>query len=121
MQIGMNEAVLIARRGELRPGETRKFLLHCAGREVEAFLLNHAGDYHAYVNECRHVPMTMDWVENQFFDEDGCYVQCATHGALYAPASGECVSGPPLGKRLIRVPLHFEGDDIYASCPPSDG
>jgi nitrite reductase/ring-hydroxylating ferredoxin subunit len=116
----MSAAILIARRDELRPGQTKKFLLECGGREVEAFLLNHAGSFHAYVNQCRHVPMNMDWVENQFFSEDGCHVLCATHGALYEPDSGECVAGPPLGKRLIRVPLAFAGEEIYASCPQAD-
>lgn len=117
MQTCMTRAVPVARRDELRPGQTKKFWLHCAGREVEAFVLNHAGTFHAYVNRCCHVPMTMDWIENQFFTEDGCHVQCATHGALYEPDSGQCVAGPPLGKNLTRVPLVIEGDDIYASCP----
>jgi len=116
----MSTPLLVARRDEVPPGETRKFLLLCGGREIEAFLLNHDGDFHAYVNACRHVPMTMDWIENQFFTEDGCHVQCATHGALYDPASGDCVAGPALGKRLIRVPLRIEGEDIYAECPTDE-
>jgi nitrite reductase/ring-hydroxylating ferredoxin subunit len=107
----------IAQVGELRPGETKKFLLECAGQEVEGFLLNFGGELHAYVNRCRHVPMSLDWVENQFFTEDGCYVQCATHGAYYRPETGECIAGPPCGKTLIRVPLRIDGDQIIATCP----
>jgi len=110
-------SVAIARVGEVRPGETKKFLLQCDGREVEGFLLNYAGEHHAYVNRCRHVPMSLDWVENQFFTEDLRFVQCATHGAYYEPDTGECVAGPPCGKALHRIPVRIEGDAIVAECP----
>ena len=108
---------VIGRVDELRPGEMKKFLLQCDGEEVEAFLLNYGGEHHAYVNRCRHVPMSLDWVENRFFDEDRRYVLCSTHGALFEPDSGECVSGPPFGKRLIRVPLETHGEEIWARTP----
>jgi nitrite reductase/ring-hydroxylating ferredoxin subunit len=107
----------IARLSELAPGDTKKFVLECEGREIEGFVLNLAGAVHAYVNRCRHVPMGLDWVENQFFTEDGQYLQCATHGAYYLPDTGECVAGPPCGKSLVRVPITIEGDVILGGCP----
>ncbi len=110
--------VPIATIGELRPGETKKFLLECHGEELEGFLLNYGGEHHAYLNRCRHVPMSLDWVENQFFTTDGRFVQCATHGAYYRPETGECVAGPPCGKSLVRVPIRIEGSVIIADCPP---
>ncbi len=110
--------ITIARRDELAPGETKKFFLDCDGFTIECFVINHAGALHAWVNRCRHVPMTMDWIENQFLTDDGQYIQCATHGACYEPATGECVGGPPLGKVLIRVPLEIVGDEVRATCPP---
>ena len=113
-------AVVVARVGELRPGETKKFVLLCRGRECEAFVVNHDGALHAYVNRCCHVPMTMDWIDNQFMTDDGAFVQCATHGALYRPDTGECVSGPPLGKFLERVPLTIRGDEVAANCPDAE-
>jgi nitrite reductase/ring-hydroxylating ferredoxin subunit len=109
---------VVARVGEIPPGNSKKFWLHCAGHELECFLVNYRGALHAWVNRCRHVPMTMDWLENQFFTDDGAYLQCATHGACYVPDTGECVAGPPLGTFLIRVPLQIVGDAVHASCPP---
>ena len=41
----------------------------------------------------------------------------ATHGALYRPDTGECVSGPPLGRALLRVPLRVEGERMIATVP----
>ena len=113
-KVGMR---LVARLGELEPGKTKKFVLDVGGREVECFVLNWQGAHHAFVNRCRHIALGLDWVENRFFDEDGRYILCATHGALFEPDSGECVGGPPFGKRLIRVPLEVREGQIYAGVP----
>ena len=110
----------IARVGEIAPGQTKKFLLDCPAGELEGFVLNFAGEHHAWVNRCRHVPMGLDWVENQFFTADGDYIQCATHGALYLPATGECVAGPPLGQCLTVVPIEVRDGTILARWP-ADG
>jgi len=110
-------AVVVARVGELQPGETKKFFLRCGDRDEECLVVNHRGALHAYVNRCCHVPMTMDWIENQFLTEDKAFIQCATHGACYQPDTGECVSGPPCGKFLTAVPLRIKGEHVMASCP----
>lgn len=107
----------IGAAGELGPGETRKFLLPTAGEPVEAFAVNWRGELHGWVNRCRHVALTMDWVENRFLDESGAFIVCATHGALYQPDSGECVSGPPFGRFLIRVPLRIADGRVLATVP----
>ena len=102
---------------DIPAGGSAKFTLRWRGRVVEGFVVHFAGGFHAYVNRCCHVPMTMDWIDNQFFTEDGRYIQCATHGAWYEPDSGECVAGPPLGRCLTRVPLAVRDGQVYAECP----
>lgn len=113
-------SVVIARVGEVAPGRTKKFMLSVEGRETECFLVNHAGRFFAYVNRCAHVPMTMDWIDNQFLTEDGRYILCATHGAAFEPDTGECIFGPPCGKFLVRVPLDIDGGQIRAGQPVED-
>jgi nitrite reductase/ring-hydroxylating ferredoxin subunit len=103
--------------GDLAPGTTRKFWLPTEPEPTEAFLLNFRGTLHAWVNRCRHVPLTMDWVENRFLDESGEYIVCSTHGGLYRADDGMCVAGPPAGRVLIRVPLRIEGDQVIATVP----
>lgn len=107
----------IASTGDLAPGQSVTFTLDCDGVPVEAFLINYRGEFHAYVNRCRHVPLTLDWVENQFFSPDGDHLLCATHGALYSPESGECIDGPPCGRSLFRVPIRVVDGRILARCP----
>jgi nitrite reductase/ring-hydroxylating ferredoxin subunit len=109
----------VARADSLKSGESMKFMLPIRGTDEECFLINFGGEFHAYVNRCRHVPMAMDWVDNQFFAEDGRYLMCQTHNAYYEPASGECIAGPPTacGKYLYRVLTEIEDGVIYARPP----
>ncbi len=112
----------VARADSLKPGESLKFMLPIRGADEECFLINFAGEFHAYVNRCRHVPMAMDWVDNQFFAEDGRYLMCQTHNAYYEPASGECIAGPPTacGKYLYRVLTEIDEGVVYARPPQEE-
>jgi nitrite reductase/ring-hydroxylating ferredoxin subunit len=112
----------VARADSLKPGESLKFMLPIRGADEECFLINFGGEFHAYVNRCRHVPMAMDWVDNQFFAEDGRYLMCQTHNAYYEPASGECIAGPPTacGKYLYRVLTEIEDGVVYARPPQEE-
>jgi nitrite reductase/ring-hydroxylating ferredoxin subunit len=103
----------------VKPGASIKFLIPIRGVDEECFVINYHGHLHAYVNRCRHVPMAMDWVDNQFFAEHGRYLMCQTHNAYYEPASGECIAGPrgACGKFLYRVPLTVERGVIYVTPP----
>jgi nitrite reductase/ring-hydroxylating ferredoxin subunit len=53
--------------------------------------------------------MEMDFQPDQFFDASGRWLLCATHGAEYAPDTGECAGGPCRGG-LIKIELsEFDG------------
>jgi nitrite reductase/ring-hydroxylating ferredoxin subunit len=112
----------VARTQDLHAGESMKFMIPVRGTDEECFLINYRGHFHAYVNRCRHVPMAMDWMDNQFFDAEGRYLMCPTHTAYYEPASGECVAGPhdTCGKALYRVPLEIDAGVIYARPPEQE-
>jgi nitrite reductase/ring-hydroxylating ferredoxin subunit len=112
----------ICQAAALAAGESMKFMLPVRGADEECFVINFHGDYHAFVNRCRHVPMAMDWVDNQFFAEQGRYLMCQTHNAYFEPASGECIAGPPsaCGKFLYRVPLEIDRGFIYARPPEQE-
>ncbi len=38
--------------------------------EKKGFLVWFEGEFKAYVNECRHMEVCLDWQPNDFFDED---------------------------------------------------
>ncbi|PYN09001.1 MAG: Rieske (2Fe-2S) protein [Candidatus Rokuibacteriota bacterium] len=100
----------------LPPGRTTKFRLGCRGRGVEGFVVNHDGEYHAYVNRCPHVGTPLDLWPNDFFAEDGRTLICSTHGALYEAATGYCTAGPCAGDSLTRLPLRRDGDTLIVTC-----
>ena len=56
------------------------------------------------------MPTELDWQPGEFFELSGTYLVCATHGALFDPASGLCVAGPCRGASLARVAVG-EGPD----------
>jgi len=69
------------------------------------------GKIYAYRNHCPHVGSPLDWVPNQFFSDDGETLLCHTHGALFDPATGDCISGPcPRG--LYPIPIQETSEDI---------
>ncbi|MGH8789314.1 MAG: Rieske (2Fe-2S) protein [Cupriavidus necator] len=82
-------------------------------REIGAFVVRFDGAAHGYLNQCAHVPMELDWQEGRFFDASGLYLMCATHGAVYAPDSGECVGGPCRGASLAKLCIEERDGHVY--------
>lgn len=76
-----------------------------------AFVVRYQGAVHAYLNRCAHKGVELDWEAGEFFDAERRHLICATHGALYEPASGLCVQGPCRGAALRRLPVR-EADGV---------
>lgn len=111
---------VIARADEIAPGSVKKFWLICQKYRVDAFLVNDHGQFHAYVNRCRHMTTPLDYVRDEFFSEEGRYLMCYTHGALYEPATGFCVAGPCKGESLYSLPVRVEQGEVLVGCPEGD-
>jgi nitrite reductase/ring-hydroxylating ferredoxin subunit len=103
----------LAQVEELPAGTTRKFAFERAGRSVSAFVANFRGRYVAYVNECVHLPISLDLDDNDFFTCDGRFFVCKTHGSVYEPSAGQCIGGPGQGKALERLPVIVEDGVVY--------
>ena len=79
------------------------------GQTLRAFAVRFEGQPHAYLNRCTHVAMELDYQPDRFFDDTGRWLLCATHGAAYAPDTGDCAGGPCRGG-LVKVDLsEFDG------------
>ena len=55
---------------------------------------------------------------NEFFTEDGRYLICATHGAVFAPDTGICLGGPCPGARLEPLCVVHRGGELVVSLAP---
>lgn len=82
------------------------------------FALRFAGQIHVYRNSCPHLGVELNWLPDQFFDLDGRYIQCASHGALFDPANGRCLGGPCRGQSLQAVAHFNEGEKLHIDMPP---
>jgi nitrite reductase/ring-hydroxylating ferredoxin subunit len=96
-----------------------RFTVSHGSRPSAAFAVRYRGRVYAYLNRCAHKFTELDWDASRFFDAEGRYLICATHGALYEPASGICVAGPCRGARL--VPLMVQEVDQHIRLVPMDG
>ncbi len=105
---------LIGRSAELGEGAMGlRFEVTGAAGPAAAFAVRHGGRVYAYLNRCAHVPVELDWEEGRFFDADKLYLLCATHGALYDPASGACLSGRCQGHGLTPLQVIERDGHIY--------
>ena len=94
-------------------GRGVRFELDCDGQPQQAFVVRFEGRPRAFLNRCGHVPVELDWQEGEFFDHSRLYLICSTHGALYHPASGQCVGGRCAGRGLKPVPVVERDGHVY--------
>ncbi len=105
---------LICSSDELQEkGSGVRFSVERHGVDEPAFVVRYRGQVHAYLNRCGHVPVQMDWQQGEFFDHSGIYLICATHGALYDPASGRCLGGRCNGKGLVVLPVSENDGQVF--------
>ena len=110
---GMDAAIALCQSVDLRDGgDAVPFDVVYGGQTCRAFAIRYQGQVHAYLNRCTHVAMEMDYQPERFFDSTGHWLICATHGAVYDPASGECRGGPCRGA-LVPIALTERDGVVY--------
>ncbi|MFM8546111.1 MAG: Rieske (2Fe-2S) protein [Betaproteobacteria bacterium] len=106
---GFSPFAFCASEAVVESGAGVRFELPGTEGPVAAFAIRHAGTVRAYLNQCAHIPVELDWTPGNFFDDQGQYLICATHGATYTPQDGRCIAGPCRGRSLVAVPC-FDRD-----------
>ena len=105
---------LICSAGDVpEQGRGVRFTIERHGQRQQAFVVRFEGRPHAFLNQCGHVPVELDWQEGEFFDDSRLYLICSTHGALYHPASGQCVGGRCAGRGLTPLPVVERDGQVY--------
>lgn len=88
-----------------------------AGIASEGLVIRYGGKLHAFRNVCRHQPLSLDYGDGDFLTEDGRYLLCRNHGALFEPDSGYCVAGPCSGATLTRYEVEERDGQIIVHIP----
>jgi len=100
----------------LESGPGLRFTLDVGDSNPQAcFALRFKHKVYAYFNQCMHLPVELDWNHGEFFDKQGEYLICATHGARYEPVTGYCVAGPCAGKYLRTLKVIEQDGKVYIS------
>ena len=94
-------------------GEGVRFTVTRYRTEVPAFAVRFKGIARAFLNQCGHVPVELDWLPGRFFDDSKVYLICSVHGALYAPDTGRCLGGRCQGKGLTPLAVNEHDGAIY--------
>lgn len=102
----------ICSTNDIKDGSAKNFI-HA---EMHFFIVNKSGHFTAYINSCPHLKIPLEWQENDFICKDTDLLRCATHGALFLPESGLCVSGPCAGQRLKPVKIALKGEQIFLAA-----
>jgi nitrite reductase/ring-hydroxylating ferredoxin subunit len=93
-------------------GKGARFHVVINGERVPAFAIRYAGQVRAYLNRCAHIGVELDWNPGEFLDASGRHIVCATHGANYDPATGQCLSGRCAGRALTALAVEEAGHNI---------
>lgn len=83
------------------------------------FVVRRGDEVFAYQNFCVHVGHPLNWRPNDFLTNDGQRIVCASHGALYDIASGDCAGGPCRGRSLRRVDVEVRDGVVVVTGPTS--
>ena len=104
MTAGPGEAGrVLCRLEEIEDGEAKGFVIGEGVEQRDIFVVRDGDRVFGYVNSCPHVGTPLDWTPDEFMNEDGAYIMCRTHGALFEIADGACIAGPCAGDRLTPV------------------
>jgi nitrite reductase/ring-hydroxylating ferredoxin subunit len=105
---------LICTSAELSEGGTGvRFTITRTGEPEASFVIRAQGQVYAFINCCPHRSIELDWGPGKFFDQEGHYLVCATHGALFEPTTGFCVDGPCEGERLEALTVFERDGQVY--------
>lgn len=95
----------LCRADAIAEGRARGFVLGAGAQRQFVFVVKTNGILRGYLNSCPHAGTPLEMVADDFFDREGRYLLCHTHGALFRPEDGVCVAGPCVGARLKPVPI----------------
>jgi nitrite reductase/ring-hydroxylating ferredoxin subunit len=100
---------VICRLSDLEQHGARGFTIGEGDFPLRGFVVRVGDGVRGYVNRCPHAGHPLDLLPQRFLTADGTLILCASHGALFEKASGQCVAGPCVGRSLVPVPLEVRG------------
>jgi len=81
--------------------------------KIPAFAIRYDNVVRAFKNRCGHIAVNLDFKPGHFFNDEGDFLVCSTHGALYEPKTGACQGGPCYGVGLDPLSVIEHNGELY--------
>ena len=76
--------------------------------QTRLFVVRDYSGVYVYLNRCPHLGIPLQWRADRFLDNDGHYILCSNHGALFEKNTGLCLQGPCRGESLWQIENRIE-------------
>ncbi len=112
----MEDLFVICETREIQDGEVHGFALarltDGATQAWPIIITRKSSKFFGYENTCPHGQTRLDTMPGQFMDEDGNFIACGKHKAMFDIDTGHCFIGPCQGEKLTPVALIIDDGDI---------
>ena len=121
----MDELFVICEVRDVQEEEVRAFTLARVGAKGNEpwpiMIARKGGRLFGYENVCPHGGSRLDVVPGELMDEEGNFIACGKHKAMFDLDTGHCFIGPCQGQRLTAIDLIIdEGDVCITGMPLTD-
>lgn len=100
---------------DIAEGSTRGFEVN----QLKIIALKKNAQIYLYENSCPHLGLNLEFQPDDFLNYDETYIQCSTHGAMFALDTGFCVLGPCKGAYLKEISFELQDGQIILTEPLS--
>ncbi len=117
---GSDQWLAVCQMEELQNGQFVEFTVReesDGAPQSRGFVFLQQERLRAYLNRCPHLGIELNWMPGRFWDSDECFIQCATHGALFVPEDGRCIAGPCQGEALTPLEILCTGSQVMVKRP----
>ncbi len=90
---------------ELADPGARGFSYRSGEQIFRGFIVRHGGAVRGWIDRCPHLGLPLTLGDDRYLTRQGDLILCCSHGALFRPDTGACLSGPCAGQALKPWPV----------------
>lgn len=100
---------------QIADGGARNFVLQMKAGRFLGFVIRRGDRVHGFVDRCPHAGLPLAQDLDRYLTDDGSYIACSWHGALFDSETGACVAGPCSGARLCSWPVEIRDGQLQTT------
>lgn len=108
-----DEKIHLCALTEMAANPAKGFAIKTGAGDQHIFIVQHNDRLYGYSNRCPYTGINLDRMPDQFLDDTGKLIVCATHGAQFCIEDGYCIQGPCSGKSLTPVAISINDSHVF--------